>query len=239
MEKSTNMDEDAYETKISIPKLPPIYRKPIFIKDVNPNIFKHFKIKNLKQKNDNIIPIKRTNILSSKINESEKNDYHSLHDKKIYNLLKQKICIFNGEELNELDNKNINPLKRSFTIKHAKMKKKLKKIKLTDILDSNLVNLDTDNNMKTINNYKEKKNFNKNKKKNVNILNTELNHNSMDMNKHWAKHINCSLEYKFNNNKNTIKTIASLLNDLDFKIKKAFNGFKEEADDMLDKIYNE
>ena len=55
------------------------------------------------------------------------------------------------------------------------------------------------------------------------------------INSNWRKNFNCSLKYKYNKNKKSIDEVTLKIEKIDQQVKKTFDIFKNETDEIFDK----
>ena len=199
---------------------------------------------------------------TEKINCYNSNKYNIRNDinneDKIFKLLKEKIeikpinpNIFHyNKTKNNLRSNNIliTYLNDASLLKNSyfgiREKRKLKEVKVGRILtlSNTYKQIDNPNNVLNNNNildlriYRNKYAKN-NKTKRFKTLDKKNIKNDISdyINSNWRKNFNCSLKYKYNKNKKSIDEVTLKIEKIDQQVKKTFDIFKNETDEIFDK----
>ena len=201
-----------------------------------------------------------TKFETEKINFYNSNKYNIRNDinneDKIFKLLKEKIeikpintNIFHYNKTNKnLRSNNIlitylndaSLLKNSyFSIRE---KRKLKEVKVGRILtlSNTYKQIDNPNNVlikKNILDFRKDRNiYENNKSKRFKTLDKKNIKNDISdyTNSNWRKNFNCALKYKYNKNRKSIDEVALKIEKIDDQVKKTFDIFKNETDEIFD-----
>jgi len=192
---------------------------------------------------------------SKKMNLYKSNNNIENENYLIHKLLKEKIEINNNKNKCSLTYKNLKNKLRIYideaslyknSIFIHREKKNLKEVKVSKLLTlsnayKSKYNNCSDNNKNTIDLrvYKDK-NLYEDKSKRLKTLDKKYikNENSEYIPNNWRKKINCGLKYKYDKNKESIDEITLKIKKIDNIVKVAFDGFKNETDDIFNEIMN-